>query len=45
MNKKNEAKHQQFNGVLNVLKEDEMKLYLNYVINKYRKDFIKLYME
>lgn len=43
MDKKNEAKHQQFKGILNVLEKDEVKPYLDYVINKYGDDFIRLY--
>ena len=41
--KKVEEKNKQFNKTLHILKKEEMKLYLDYAINKYSKNFIELY--
>jgi len=41
--KKNKAKISQFNRKLEVLDKNKIKVYLNYVISKYGKDFINLY--
>ena len=45
IDKKNEAKISQFQDKLHILKKEEMKLYLDYTINKYGKDFIEKYGE
>lgn len=41
--KKAKAKHASFDKPLNVLREKDIKPYLSYIIDKYGKDFIKLY--
>lgn len=43
MDKRSEAKIQQFQGSLTILQKNEIKQYLEYAISKYGKDFIKLY--
>ena len=43
MDKKNEAKINQFPHKLKVFIDEEMNKFLDYVINKYGKDFIKMY--
>jgi hypothetical protein len=43
LDNENKEKISQFNKILNVLYEKDMKKYLDYVIQKYGKDFIKLY--
>ena len=43
MDKKNEVKHKQFNGELKIIDKEKIKPYLEYVVEKYGIEYIKMY--